>query len=175
MSFLIALLSKMEKEFWSLLENKWASEDGGHLFRNEWITSLRSCRTVKKFKRLLLTFEDALRMICFNPDWWKNYPEELLKEKKKYGNAFKNEVPFNRVQPCDPESSALGYDADNRTQDIYNVDKDQSIGTLVKLRGEWETVNYKHSMPLGKFGPPRGLLRKASLCNAVASCGFIQS
>ena len=73
----MALLAKMEREFWPLAGKQWASSDGGHQFRNKWISELRGCSSIQIFKKLLLQFEGALRPLCFTPDWYKWFPNSI--------------------------------------------------------------------------------------------------
>lgn len=156
MGYLVALLSRMEKDFWPLLEGKWNSEGGGSHFRNRWIGSLRKCSSIQVFKELLLEFESSLRIICFTPDWYKNFPEGLSTQSKI---DPKEEPHFHQDDGNRSDASNMVADVVN-TEDVYDVENDETVGHLINRHGEWVTKNYKSSIAIGQYGPTKCLLRK---------------
>ena len=167
MGYLIALLAKMEKEFWPLAEGPRSSADGGHIFRNQWIASLRSCTSVRRFKHLLLQLEASLRAICFLPDWYKNFPEELCNR-----NTQDNHNVDRSLTEAMLKSDSAAPLEEGRSHHVYDIDSDPSIASLVKSHGEWSTRNYKRTQPIGKFGPPKFLVRKVRTSYIITRTKF---
>ena len=161
-SYLIALISKIEREFWPLAEREWASKDGGHSFRNKWIAGVREASSIQELKMHILSLEAALRPICFTNDWYKYYPSVLLSNAAEDDNGGDNESAL-KVDGATPLPDIL---ADNRRKtDVYEISSDMDIGSFVRSHGQWTSRYFKKQLPPGKnkLGPPKFLIRQAVL------------
>lgn len=161
LGYISALLAKMEREFWPLADNHWASPDGGHHFRNKWISNVRDASSLEDLKNLLLEFERSLRQICFLPDWYKYYPAALLNNLADDSEKGEENVLIKEASTPLPDILA-----DSRKRnDPYEIASDMSIGTFVRSHGEWTSNHYKKSnlAKCSKLGPPSFLIRRAIL------------
>jgi hypothetical protein len=153
LGYVCALLIKMEREFWSLAENQWSGADGGHMFRNQWISGVRDATNAGQVADLMMQFEAALRPACFRAHWYKYYPSSLLPAGVG-GDDLVEDVP-----------GIDGGDS-SRSRDVYDLSSDMSIAKFSKSRSEWETKHFEKSVPPSakkKLGPPKFLIRQAIL------------
>ena len=71
LGFLIAYVSKVEREFWALAEGPWSSEPGGGMqYRARWAASIRSANGPTDLAQSILQLESVLRPIAFTPSWF---------------------------------------------------------------------------------------------------------
>ena len=157
LGYVSALLSKMERDFWPLAEKQWAGADGGHMFRNKWITGVRDATTAEELANLMLQLEAALRPTCFRAHWYKYYPASLMPGGVSIGGAGGLE---------DPEDGPMDANDTSRSRDQYDIGSDMSIAEFSKSQGEWEEKNFDNTAaPPGskRLGPPKFLIRQAVL------------
>jgi hypothetical protein len=112
---------------------------------------------------LLLQLESSLRTICFLPDWYKNFPEELLNRIPLENNS----VGRSLTEPM-LKSDSTAVLEEGRSHHVYDIDSDPTIASLIKSHGEWSTRYYKRNQPIGKFGPPQFLVRKVRTKSSVS-------
>ena len=152
LGYVSSLLSKMEREFWPLAEKEWSGPDGGHMFRNKWISGLREATTAQEVAKLMLQFEAALKPACFRAHWYKFYPHALM--------------PGTSGVAEDLEDGPVDGNDTSRARDQYDIGSDMSIADFAKSKGEWEERRlHNTAAPSGskKLGPPKFLIRQAVL------------
>lgn len=71
LGYLIAYVSKVEREFWALAEGPWASEPGGGMqYRARWAATVRSTNGAADLAQSILQLESVLRPIAFSSSWF---------------------------------------------------------------------------------------------------------
>ena len=71
LTYLIAYVLRVEKEFWPLLEGRWAGGNGsGMAYRQQWVNFVRAASTVEEIAQAVVQLEGVLNPLALHHTWY---------------------------------------------------------------------------------------------------------
>lgn len=169
LSFLIAYVCKVEREFWALLEGPWATEPGGGMqFRAQWSGNVRNASNARDLAQSLVQLESLLRPVAFDQSWFGGGSDASASQPGS--RIVSRSASMMDIQgsagagPSSQQTAATGDDGNDgpgsikqRLTDPYDIRSEKVI------KGAWEMDRRSHAAHLASVNRlPLNLLKKAA-------------